>query len=818
MVHLLLPVVLFQVAAQVSSLGSLIYASMSTAGLSGPALMALLQALANGGGLFLVKASGHRWQKRMVPAYFFGLVLFSALSFVSALLSGQVSAVLLFIRLLFGAIVMGLLLARMPALLAGDEKRGNQIFQTWMTISALIGFGMAPILASSIQSLFGVDLALNGIALLAILRGNRISEMTDSNLESEEDAGSYPADLSAIASMGTVPLTVAGLTCLLWCFGGFFHVVEVPLLLQRFHLLNHQVSMVFIFTIAVNILSVAFLSRAWVARKSWSVIIASTCSLGLSCVLYIQAESMAVVWLVVFVIGAANGAFNLAQSTILHASTKGDVRIHAFLLSRFMGQVGLMFGALLAGSGLFYSVERIATPKKAGQEEIETSGNLHVRLRRLPSRWEPYRTEDTSSMLVIRQIFDTLFDYDSRNNLIPRLAKSLAWADSSSTLFITLRDDARFSNGDALEAIDVVKSLEEARSELGQSGSWAFRHVSTIRAVGRDRVEFRFSRPFSLMPAILASPYFGIFKRLPDRRVLGTGEYSLKNEEPGIIRLARNPFTTNRQGPEAIAIYDHTDEAVLYNLSDEPVLPREKAQSLARVEFPSLQLILFIPNFKDPALASRAARCALIAALSEAAPNVYSQWRPAEFGLPLSTKQPLLPKDDYFNKLRVSKDVVIHYSDSVAKFEPQLNSEISSRLRVQGFEVEFKRVPITELLALGRNGRFSGLLFGFMPDFVHPYGLIAPLFQSGQTFNFGSYANPKINRLLDEALAATEKLSQTRIYSEALQTIQDDCSAAFLGTQSGVLYLDAAYLSPEIGQLGTHQLRFSTLKLRGKSP
>ena len=75
---------------------------------------------------------------------------------------------------------------------------------------------------------------------------------------------------------------------------------------------------------------------------------------------------------------------------------------------------------------------------------------------------DPGDAYDSASGDVIEQVYDTLYRYagDGSGNAIiePRLATGYTVSDDGLTYTFTLRDDVYFSNGDKMEASDVVYS------------------------------------------------------------------------------------------------------------------------------------------------------------------------------------------------------------------------------------------------------------------------------------------------------------------------------------------------------------------------
>ena len=75
---------------------------------------------------------------------------------------------------------------------------------------------------------------------------------------------------------------------------------------------------------------------------------------------------------------------------------------------------------------------------------------------------DPQLNEDTSGFHVIRDLFEGLLSQDANGDLVPGVATHYAASDGNTTYTFTLRDDARWSNGDPVTAHDFVHAWRRA--------------------------------------------------------------------------------------------------------------------------------------------------------------------------------------------------------------------------------------------------------------------------------------------------------------------------------------------------------------------
>ena len=75
---------------------------------------------------------------------------------------------------------------------------------------------------------------------------------------------------------------------------------------------------------------------------------------------------------------------------------------------------------------------------------------------------DPQLNEDTSGFHVIRDLFEGLLSQDANGDLVPGVATHYAASDDNTTYTFTLREDARWSNGDPVTAHDFVHAWRRA--------------------------------------------------------------------------------------------------------------------------------------------------------------------------------------------------------------------------------------------------------------------------------------------------------------------------------------------------------------------
>ena len=118
---------------------------------------------------------------------------------------------------------------------------------------------------------------------------------------------------------------------------------------------------------------------------------------------------------------------------------------------------------LLAATALTVAA---ATPLLAAQPAPgETLAEEQVFRYRLLDQFptlDPQLNEETAGSHVIRQLFEGLMNQDAQGNLVPGVATGFEASEGNKVYTFTLRDDARWSNGDPVTAEDFVYAWRRA--------------------------------------------------------------------------------------------------------------------------------------------------------------------------------------------------------------------------------------------------------------------------------------------------------------------------------------------------------------------
>jgi oligopeptide transport system substrate-binding protein len=198
---------------------------------------------------------------------------------------------------------------------------------------------------------------------------------------------------------------------------------------------------------------------------------------------------------------------------------------------------------------------------------VQAAAVLRVGLPAWPATLDPHRAVTRTDHVLARELFVGLTMLDSNGKIVPGLAESWVVSPDGLTYTFSLREGLNWSNGQALDATSVVKSIERALDPataapfaaqlLTIKNAEAFR-LGTLSAgeklglAARDRrtVEFRLSNPSQRFLQVLAQP---VAAPVPTRRsgdlkpgwaapdsIIGNGPYMIAPRPQG-YGLSKNP-------------------------------------------------------------------------------------------------------------------------------------------------------------------------------------------------------------------------------------------------------------------------------------
>ena len=136
-------------------------------------------------------------------------------------------------------------------------------------------------------------------------------------------------------------------------------------------------------------------------------------------------------------------------------------------------------------------------------QEPRRGGTLRVALTLEPPTLDLHQTTDIVVLHIMGHVYETLFTWDDRYNVVPLLAESHEVSADGLRITVRLRQGVPFHNGETLQAADVIASVERWGRVVGL-GEGLLAVTDEIVEVDPTTVEFRLSRPFGTFPIALA--------------------------------------------------------------------------------------------------------------------------------------------------------------------------------------------------------------------------------------------------------------------------------------------------------------------------
>lgn len=441
---------------------------------------------------------------------------------------------------------------------------------------------------------------------------------------------------------------------------------------------------------------------------------------------------------------------------------------------------------------------------------------------------------------LARLTYSGLLAFDPHDGLVNDLAEQVEISEDGKTYTVTLRDDARFHDGEAVRAKDVVFTFTAIQNPAYRSPlEVSFRSVAVSQVDDRT-VAFSLEKPFApflstLTVGILPEGLWGDISArnapLATRNLepVGSGPYkfaSFAKEKNGAIlsyTLVRNPdyygtpplietltFKFYADADDAVSALDNRNvEGVAFVPSDqEEHVARNRAVTIARPGMPRLTSLSFNqekqPAFKLPEVRRAFAQAidkgaVLASALNGHGTVAHGPILPGAPGFAADAAVPAfdpaaagaaLEKAGYALKdgatFRSAPSTTEPFSVTLKTVQqPELlraAEAIASQLAAVGVNVRVDAVGANDLFASVIAPRdyemlLTGALIGLDPD---PYPFWHSSQASGNGLNLARYQNRKADELLEAARSTTDEVARATAYREFQDLLAADVPAVFL--------------------------------------
>jgi ABC-type transport system substrate-binding protein len=432
------------------------------------------------------------------------------------------------------------------------------------------------------------------------------------------------------------------------------------------------------------------------------------------------------------------------------------------------------------------------------------------------------RVTSSPSFSVLEHMYETLFYMTPEGELEPLLAESIEEGEADNTFIIRLRQGIQFTDGTPFNAEAVKINLDWILENTPVFG-FLIDQIDSVTVVDEHTVQIQTLSDFAPLSAHLSHGAIAMVspalieqgEETMNSTAIGTGPYTLGNWSPDeSVTLQRNPDywgdapaidtvvfrVVKEDGARIVEIEAGTVDVAVR-------IPPAEAERLAAnpniniIETPGLRTIYIFFNvnqepFTDPRVRQAVNYAvdveAIVRDLFNGAARVSdAPVAPAVFGY---SAQPAYARD--LDRARqLLQDAGIEEGTTVTLYHPTgryiqdalVADAVRSQLREVGLNVVLQTlewpqyVPHVRREAPENDVQFAMLGWGTV-TMDADYGLFA-LFHSSEHppgFNGAFYANPEVDRLLDEARTVLDTERRRQLYDEAISIIWEDAPWLFL--------------------------------------
>ncbi len=461
--------------------------------------------------------------------------------------------------------------------------------------------------------------------------------------------------------------------------------------------------------------------------------------------------------------------------------------------------------------------------------EISKIGGIYRRpLEFNPKTLDPALSIDLYAVTVIQQIFDGLVQFDKDLNVVPALAKT--WKVSPDGLIYTfiLREGVKFHNGREVAAEDFVYSFQRIVDPKIKSPAAPFLEkvvgfkefqegkistVKGIKAMDQYTLEIKLTEPYSPFLSILG---MNKFKVLPKEEVekpgadfgkfpVGTGPFKFASMKEGeeIVLEANPDYFEGKPYLDKIIfkIYHGAPREKIFidfkegRLEESFIPPGTIEEILSQKQYPFIQRPLLSLRFYGFHLATKPLndkklRKALNLAIDKK--FIISELHKNQFNLGRGILPPGMPGYDpkrepypynealarrYLTEAGYGKEIptIEVWSASKSEAAQKELKEIKSQLNKLGIQTTIHfETNWPNFEAMLRANKAPVFIYAWYADFPDPDNFLWTLFHSKSKYNYTSYHNPEVDRLLDQARVERDYLKRMSMYRKIEEMILDD--------------------------------------------
>lgn len=454
-----------------------------------------------------------------------------------------------------------------------------------------------------------------------------------------------------------------------------------------------------------------------------------------------------------------------------------------------------------------------------------------------PGSLDPALAEDVHSFNILTDLYEGLVTGSATGEIVPGVAEKWTISSDGLTYTFTLRDSARWSDGDPVTSHDFVNAFRRvANPDTASAYGFLLQPIShfaevqdgslpvdqlAVTALDLRTLEIRLDAPTPHMLSVLSMPVaFPMHASLEGRAVfskpdsfVGNGAYSLLvHSIGGPTRLQRSPTYWDAEAVAVeeivyLAIVDPATEFNMYRAGEVDItntVPTAHVQSLAesvpdqlRIA-PSLALYYLAFDLTEPPLDNVFLRQALNMAIDrnqlvsllgrgeQAAYGIVPQgitghvasqfeWRNLSADERIRRARTLYHEAGYSDE----SPLTIKYTYDTGDIHEKIALVVSSMWRdILGVDVTLEKMEWQYFLETrDQRSEWQVMRFAWFGDYNHA-STFTNIFRSGDPQNLPAYANPEYDRLLASAAAGADMPNRAALMTRAEAILLADHAVA----------------------------------------
>ncbi len=462
---------------------------------------------------------------------------------------------------------------------------------------------------------------------------------------------------------------------------------------------------------------------------------------------------------------------------------------------------------------LFLSIAG-AIPGLVYSATIKPGGTITVGVDQGPKGWDPHMSTSTDSLAHYEIVYESLVRYNNKMEIVPALASSWDIPDPLTYVF-HLRKGVKFHHGREMTAEDVKYSMERWRDPRVAARPDQWGAVSVIDVVDKNTIRVKMKQ---VDPGLLSEIAHNKAAAIVAREVVekhgdlkavtcGTGPFKVKEYKPelytvfeknkeywekGIPRVDQLVYKVVKDENARMAALRTGSLDVGWFIMPQTAMELKKAPGLrVQATAPSRQIKFYLHHSRFPgnnkklrqAISAALDRPAMIDAILFGNGELSSVLPPCATPYALS-KEDVAKLPFYKRDLELSRRLMkeagypngFEFNISTSTRSPdwtQAMEMVQAHLREVGIKANLVQKDWAVHLDDWKKGNFQGMVHAAL-WYPTPEGYIDSFFHSKAKSNYYGYANPEVDKLLEESRVTLDRKKRVEIWRKLQQIMAED--------------------------------------------